>query len=462
MSRRETQRMKDNATEPGSGGALQRKSAKAPSIVHEVLRSPGQPLDPATRELMEPRFSHDFSRVRIHADARAAESAQAVGALAYTVGQDVVFAGGRYQPADQEGRRLLAHELTHTLQQGNARPAAALDIAAPDHPAENEANRAAGAVAAASVAGPLATRVSALLQRQAKPGASTAPSTAPPAASAPTPAQIYQQALPKVKTLDPAIFNLLSKATLGGGPQLVLTETTPGPSGAQPIVIEVKLESKLGSLPATKDAEMQTAPRSVPDPAAKKFELLGVMTVNSTMASITPDALAQILVHEGIHFQIATDKLVSPQNQSAHAGSFGKYIATAKSLPSRSTLRAQLDLYMEKVLKSKNQPTDSTARFKDASKILDLIVEEKYVYDQDKKRGAPARSNRTIGNDYVVDGLDAIGIPPSVKIQPDLGNVITLAEKFLNDLDVQLNPPAAPPSQSAPPPSGSGKPPTPP
>jgi hypothetical protein len=302
----------------------------------------------------------------------------------------------------------------------------------------------------------------ALLQRQSKPGASSAPSAAPPAASPSSPAQIYQQALPKVKTLDPAIFNLLSKATLGGGPQLVLTETMQGPTGTQPIIIEIKLEAKLGSLSSNKDAEMQTASRVIPDPAAKKFELTGMMTVNSAMASTTPDALAQILVHEGIHFQIATDKLVSPQNQSAHAGSFGKYVTTAKSLSSRSTLMAQLDLYMEKVLKSKNQPTDSTSRFKDASKILDLIVEEKYVYDQDKKRGASARSNRTIGNDYVVDGLNAIGIPPSVNIQPDLGNVITLAEKFLNDLDAQLKPPAVPPSQSAPPPSGSGKPPTPP
>src|SRR5687767_952665 len=114
MSRREMQRARANTKEPVSGGALQRKSAKAPSIVHEVLRSPGQPLDSATRELMEPRFNHDFSRVKIHVDARAAESAQAVGALAYTVGQHVVFADGHYQPTDQEGRRLLAHELAHT------------------------------------------------------------------------------------------------------------------------------------------------------------------------------------------------------------------------------------------------------------------------------------------------------------------------------------------------------------
>jgi Domain of unknown function (DUF4157) len=88
-----------------------------PPIVHEVLRSPGQPLDAQTRAFFEPRFGHDFSKVRVHAGARADESAQAVHALAYTVGQDVVFATGQYASESREGKHLLAHELTHTLQQ---------------------------------------------------------------------------------------------------------------------------------------------------------------------------------------------------------------------------------------------------------------------------------------------------------------------------------------------------------
>lgn len=89
----------------------------APPIVHEVLRSPGQPLDPATRAFMEPRFGHDFSRVRVHTDAHAAESARAVSALAYTVGNNVVFGANQYMPATHHGRELLAHELAHTVQQ---------------------------------------------------------------------------------------------------------------------------------------------------------------------------------------------------------------------------------------------------------------------------------------------------------------------------------------------------------
>lgn len=85
--------------------------------VSEVLGSSGQLLDKETRSFMEPRFGHDFSKVRVHADQMAASSAQSVNALAYTVGDDIVFDSGKYSPATSSGRRLLAHELTHVLQQ---------------------------------------------------------------------------------------------------------------------------------------------------------------------------------------------------------------------------------------------------------------------------------------------------------------------------------------------------------
>lgn len=89
----------------------------APPIVHDVLSSPGQPLDPATRSFMEPRFSHDFSGVRVHTDGRAAASAREVSANAYTVGPNIVFGAGQFAPGTHEGRRLIAHELTHVVQQ---------------------------------------------------------------------------------------------------------------------------------------------------------------------------------------------------------------------------------------------------------------------------------------------------------------------------------------------------------
>lgn len=100
----------------------------APPLVHDVLRSPGQPLAAETRAFMEPRFGQDFSRVRVHADARAAESARAVDASAYTVGSHVVFGPGGFHPHTGAGQQLLAHELAHVAQQGAAEPTGSLSI----------------------------------------------------------------------------------------------------------------------------------------------------------------------------------------------------------------------------------------------------------------------------------------------------------------------------------------------
>ena len=147
-----------------------------PPVVHEVLRSPGQPLDTSARSFFEPRFGHDFSRVpahisrqvapsgelsigamndrferqadqvaqrvnqsaspvgssptrnydfsqvRVHTDAYAALSARAINALAYTVGENIVFGAGQYAPGSEQGNRLLAHELTHVAQQKGSSP----------------------------------------------------------------------------------------------------------------------------------------------------------------------------------------------------------------------------------------------------------------------------------------------------------------------------------------------------
>ena len=135
---------------------LQRSSAGAalgvaPPIVHDVLRSSGRPLQPAVEREMGARYGHDFSRVRVHTDARAAASAEAVGALAYAVGRDIVFGAGRYAPASPDGQALIAHELAHVVQQRDAGALPGrLPIAAESGPEEREAARAAARPAAGS------------------------------------------------------------------------------------------------------------------------------------------------------------------------------------------------------------------------------------------------------------------------------------------------------------------------
>ncbi|MGO9618559.1 MAG: DUF4157 domain-containing protein [Bryobacteraceae bacterium] len=98
-----------------------------PLPVNDALQSAGRPLDRETRRLMGSRFGFDFSKVRIHTDSQAAASAKGIGASAYTHGNDVVFGTGRYAPDTTEGRRLLAHELTHVVQQQNPRQSASGD-----------------------------------------------------------------------------------------------------------------------------------------------------------------------------------------------------------------------------------------------------------------------------------------------------------------------------------------------
>jgi hypothetical protein len=137
---------------------------RVPPIVGETLRSPGQTLDPQTKAFFEARFGQDFSGVRIHTGARAAQSARAVNALAYTVGRDIAFASDRFAPATAEGRRLLAHELTHVVQQhGNTAPAASR-ISSPGEPAEREAASAERAIQSGE-APPSVTSAAMALQR---------------------------------------------------------------------------------------------------------------------------------------------------------------------------------------------------------------------------------------------------------------------------------------------------------
>ena len=102
----------------GVSSLLENDSDRSP--VRDVIDSGGgEPLDDGTRSFMETRFDHDFGDVRVHSDSRASESAKSVNAHAYTVGSSVVFRSGMYDPHSEPGQRLLAHELTHVVQQRN-------------------------------------------------------------------------------------------------------------------------------------------------------------------------------------------------------------------------------------------------------------------------------------------------------------------------------------------------------
>lgn len=141
---------------------------EAPSIVHDVLASSGRPLSPDSRAFFEPRFGHDFSRVRVHDDTHAAQSAAAVSALAYTVGRHVVSGVGQLDSPNPASRRLLAHELTHVVQQSavpdDPSHSRSLAVGAPDTAMEAEAHHA-SAIAGADSSTATARANSPVLQR---------------------------------------------------------------------------------------------------------------------------------------------------------------------------------------------------------------------------------------------------------------------------------------------------------
>lgn len=216
---------------------LQRRAARpatpsaVPSIVHEVLGSPGHTLDHSTRAFFESRFGYDFGHVRIHTDTRAAESASAVNALAYTLGNHIVFSSGHYAPQRSEGRSLLAHELAHVVQQSSASQSREATLLPSGSSAEQEA-KIAGSALAEGRTPQISQRVSrAQLSRQEKPGGSTPPPTgsgAPAGASAGpsggTPPAKTQRLRFDILGADTEVANFLAKAAgLSRDPDLRVT-----------------------------------------------------------------------------------------------------------------------------------------------------------------------------------------------------------------------------------------------
>jgi len=111
------QNEQDNPSLPRQLATDNLRGAQIPPIIHEVLRSPGEPLDAATRAFMEPRFGQDFRDVRVHTDLHAASSAEEIGARAFTLGAHLAFGQNKFSPTTADGRKLVAHELAHIVQQ---------------------------------------------------------------------------------------------------------------------------------------------------------------------------------------------------------------------------------------------------------------------------------------------------------------------------------------------------------
>jgi hypothetical protein len=157
----------------GAAALVAGQDEDVPSPVHDVVRSPGEPLPTGVREDMEARLGSDFGDVRVHTDGAAEASARAVGAHAYTVGSHIAFQRSAYDPTGEAGRTTLAHELTHVVQQRSgpvdgSEAAGGIRVSDPSDRFEREAAATAERAVAAPAPVPAAPVQGAFVQREAE------------------------------------------------------------------------------------------------------------------------------------------------------------------------------------------------------------------------------------------------------------------------------------------------------
>jgi uncharacterized protein DUF4157 len=422
---------------------VQRKSAggsvpaTAPPVVHEVLSSPGEPLDSATREFFEPRFGHDFSRVRVHADDRAASSAREINAAAYTVGRNIVFDSNRYHSSTGSGNPLLAHELAHVVQQEAAAPSfesrpVGLRIAPSDDTAEQEAERAArnlGGTALARHEHPVVRR------DDKKPGDTKSVPQTP-----------YSKALDQLKTLDPLLHGYLSKAPLNGASTAVRTINATDTSVNPPIQIQIAFNLQVKEVPlaANLDAQFNGGIPVIAGGVTSKTVTANMeMQVNSK-ASVS---LAQALYHEGIHMLLFMDDLVP--GGSPHGAALGNYKKIANAHADITLLKSQLTTMIEAGLKQ--QKLDPSKAPGLASQLLDDVWEEKYVRDQEAAKFSAPFTNRQLAGTQILKDLKDMNITPAVT-DVAFQSVLGAATRIMDAIDQQVKSaqPSNPPAQKAP------------
>jgi hypothetical protein len=257
--------------------------------VDRVLAEPGTPLQPAIRHDMEQRFGRDFSQVRVHSDSGAGQSARDMDARAYTVGADIVFGAGRFAPETGEGRRLIAHELTHVVQQRDG-------IAVGGHDG-----------------GPSARSLPNVVQREPEDTKKTAPQTTP-TKTAPT------QATP-AKTLQSQGVDL--KDPVGGKTadiidEVLLRSQTLAPYIGDRLKGGLKIAQKGKFIHEPSDSQFETAFRAVNGSDPPK-STVGFFDPKKSIVHLRPTAEFGTALHESVH------RLASP-------GLYGTYLPIAQDI----------------------------------------------------------------------------------------------------------------------------------
>ena len=434
----------------------------------------GEPMDSAIRSDMETRLGHDLSDVRIHTDSRAAESARAVNARAYTVGKDVVFAAGGYAPEKKEGKRLLAHELTHVIQQGASRPTSPA--------AKNLAG------------GSPHISTGRAIQRQpdggSKPGSSSSGSgtqSGPPQLTQ----GLYDKAMAiliKLPGANAELVGILKQGKVGQTVSGVKLVKVPAPT---PKDFPAELTCNLEIAAGTGGLRQGAAAQFVEEPASqiniqadpvKGIVITRLLKIIAKPAA-TDDEMAWSLLHEGIHMMLAIDRMLDslsgtvPGLTAGATGvmkSFAQYQQAAKSSKQRAGLVSALVSEINRVKSASAAPpptpvpapsgkppatTPSTppaaaspSANAMADDVIDMILEERFAFDQQVKQFP---GSRTVANSLLADAymFDQLAFELGLKSWPAPPNkqaLITLMTAFLDDVELTLNPPAKPSKPSPP------------
>lgn len=337
------QRM-ENATIPVNPSSNIIESDAVSQVVEQALQQPGQPLDKKTRILMESRFRQSLGNVCIHNDQSANDSAEAINAKAYTVGQDIFFGDGQYSPETQSGQHLLAHELTHVFQQTKG----------------GRTNN------------PSAHRV----QRQ------------PNKDKQVDPVKNIKKAVDLLKGRDPKLVQeMLSKAPVDGRSHKVHTVTHT--DGNATTVYEFMLEVKVGTAKGGHSKAEFTANTNAKTGANNQKIYAMEIVITPHLAKGDTTYLSRTLFHEGLHMHLFVDRQLPSNRQSQLLKDLHGYFSFVRNENVYKELKKQLITYINAHSSVKSRRVAEPV----AEHIINGVIEEKFIKDETVRKGVEPASN---------------------------------------------------------------------
>jgi hypothetical protein len=429
------------------------EGVRAPAIVAEVLRSPGQPLDDYTRAAVQPVFRHDFSQVRIHSDDRAALSARAIGATAYTAGSHIALDAGRHRPGTPQWVRLVAHELTHVVQQRGLDHQQALVLGDRGDASEREAD----SVASSLVSGrapayrpTISSSSASAIRRQAVGHANVAAPAQPGVTQ-----QMYDDAVTLIASRDPKMAGFLRKAHVShtaGAADPVRVERHPlantGPARPTEVMYVFELEVvDSGTAPGG------AADYAIRDELSQDKEttrlVVKLMTITLKAPAPGPDAVASLadrLFHEGLHMMLDMDRMMArlePGNAQMQTGALAQeqgFESRAQANPGYPALVASVAGIVSKYPQAANatEPAGTSATPAQnraaAVRVISSVIDERFAVGQAGTKMGGRESWSTAGTiDYLRHYLyQEVALPPANP--PSFQEAVTKLDALLNAL----------------------------